>query len=147
MKIPAVGESITEVTVAKWLKPDGAQVSRDEVIAELESDKATFELPAEGSGTLRHAVQDEPVVVGAGQPTLASKGPARWIAERNEAQIRLVDAESLGGDVLLQVPEGDYDLDVETRGGDADLGVPDVPGAERELRLLSTGGDVVVSSS
>ena len=35
MKIPAVGESITEVTVAKWLKPDGAQVSRDEVIAEI----------------------------------------------------------------------------------------------------------------
>ena len=58
MKIPAVGESITEVTVAKWLKPDGAQVSRDEVIAELESDKATFELPAEGSGTLRHAVNE-----------------------------------------------------------------------------------------
>ncbi|MCB2376544.1 2-oxoglutarate dehydrogenase complex dihydrolipoyllysine-residue succinyltransferase [Hymenobacter sp. BT635] len=58
MKIPAVGESITEVTVAKWLKPDGAQVQRDEVIAELESDKATFELPAEGAGTLRHAVKE-----------------------------------------------------------------------------------------
>ncbi len=58
MKIPAVGESITEVTVAKWLKPDGAQISRDEVIAELESDKATFELPAEASGTLRHAVSE-----------------------------------------------------------------------------------------
>ena len=58
MKIPAVGESITEVTVAKWLKEDGAQVSRDEVIAELESDKATFELPAEAAGTLRHAVKE-----------------------------------------------------------------------------------------
>ena len=66
MKIPAVGESITEVTVAKWLKPDGAQVSRDEVIAELESDKATFELPAEGSGTLRHAVKEgETISIGA----------------------------------------------------------------------------------
>lgn len=66
MKIPAVGESITEVTVAKWLKPDGAQVSRDEVIAELESDKATFELPAEGAGTLRHAVKEgETISVGA----------------------------------------------------------------------------------
>jgi 2-oxoglutarate dehydrogenase E2 component (dihydrolipoamide succinyltransferase) len=66
MKIPAVGESITEVTVAKWLKPDGAQVSRDEVIAELESDKATFELPAEGSGILRHAVQEgETIGIGA----------------------------------------------------------------------------------
>jgi len=58
MKIPTVGESITEVTVAKWLKPDGAQVAQDEVIAELESDKATFELPAEAAGTLRHAVEE-----------------------------------------------------------------------------------------
>jgi 2-oxoglutarate dehydrogenase E2 component (dihydrolipoamide succinyltransferase) len=66
MKIPAVGESITEVTVAKWLKPDGAQVQRDEVIAELESDKATFELPAEGSGILRHAVKEgETIGIGA----------------------------------------------------------------------------------
>ena len=66
MKIPAVGESITEVTVAKWLKPDGAQVARDEVIAELESDKATFELPAEAAGTLRHAVKEgETIGIGA----------------------------------------------------------------------------------
>ena len=66
MKIPAVGESITEVTVAKWLKPDGAPVSRDEVIAELESDKATFELPAEADGTLRHAVKEgETIGIGA----------------------------------------------------------------------------------
>ncbi|WP_046243607.1 2-oxoglutarate dehydrogenase complex dihydrolipoyllysine-residue succinyltransferase [Hymenobacter terrenus] len=65
MKIPTVGESITEVTVAKWLKPDGAQVNRDEVIAELESDKATFELPAEGTGTLRHAVKEgETIAIG-----------------------------------------------------------------------------------
>ena len=62
MKIPAVGESITEVTVAKWLKEDGAQVSRDEVIAELESDKATFELPAEAAGILRHAVKEGEII-------------------------------------------------------------------------------------
>ncbi|QNE41154.1 2-oxoglutarate dehydrogenase complex dihydrolipoyllysine-residue succinyltransferase [Hymenobacter sp. NBH84] len=65
MKIPTVGESITEVTVSKWLKPDGAQVDRDEVIAELESDKATFELPAEAAGTLRHAVgEGETIAIG-----------------------------------------------------------------------------------
>ena len=58
MNIPPVGESITEVTVAKWLKPDGATVQRDEVIAELESDKATFELPADAAGVLRHAVKE-----------------------------------------------------------------------------------------
>ncbi|NVO31492.1 2-oxoglutarate dehydrogenase complex dihydrolipoyllysine-residue succinyltransferase [Hymenobacter lapidiphilus] len=66
MTIPAVGESITEVTVAKWLKADGDTVERDEIIAELESDKATFELPAEAAGTLRHAAQEgETISIGA----------------------------------------------------------------------------------
>ncbi len=53
MTIPTVGESITEVTVATWLKNDGDFVEMDEVLCELESDKATFELPAEASGILR----------------------------------------------------------------------------------------------
>ncbi len=53
MKIPTVGESITEVTISEWLKSDGDQVEMDEVIAEIESDKATFELTAEASGILR----------------------------------------------------------------------------------------------
>ncbi len=53
MKVPAVGESVTEVTIASWSKKDGDQVALDEVLCELESDKATFELPAEAAGTLR----------------------------------------------------------------------------------------------
>jgi 2-oxoglutarate dehydrogenase E2 component (dihydrolipoamide succinyltransferase) len=53
MKVPAVGESITEVTISTWLKKDGDLVKLDEVIAEVESDKATFELPAEATGILR----------------------------------------------------------------------------------------------
>ena len=77
MKIPTVGESITEVTVAKWLKPDGAQVARDEIIAELESDKATFELPAEASGTLRHAVKEgETIAIGTVIARIEAGSPA-----------------------------------------------------------------------
>ena len=53
MKVPTVGESITEVTISTWLKKDGDFVKLDEVIAEVESDKATFELPAEANGILR----------------------------------------------------------------------------------------------
>ncbi len=53
MKVPAVGESISEVTLLKWVKKDGAFVQRDEVIAELESEKATFELNAEEAGQLQ----------------------------------------------------------------------------------------------
>ncbi|MBC6490220.1 2-oxoglutarate dehydrogenase complex dihydrolipoyllysine-residue succinyltransferase [Flavihumibacter stibioxidans] len=52
IKVPTVGESITEVTLVKWLKPNGSYVQRDEVIAELESEKATFELNAEQAGVL-----------------------------------------------------------------------------------------------
>ena len=58
MKVPTVGESITEVTISTWLKKEGDFVKLDEVIAEVESDKATFELPAEASGIL-HIVAKE----------------------------------------------------------------------------------------
>jgi len=53
IKVPAVGESISEVTLVKWLKQEGQYVERDEVIAELESEKATFEVNAEKAGTLK----------------------------------------------------------------------------------------------
>lgn len=58
IKIPAVGESITEVTIAQWFKKDGDFVEMDEVICELESDKATFELNAEAAGTLKIKAQE-----------------------------------------------------------------------------------------
>ena len=53
IKVPAVGESISEVTLVKWLKKEGQYVERDEVIAELESEKATFEVNAEKAGALK----------------------------------------------------------------------------------------------
>jgi 2-oxoglutarate dehydrogenase E2 component (dihydrolipoamide succinyltransferase) len=53
IKIPTVGESINEVTLVKWLKKEGEWVERDEVIAELESEKATFEINAEKAGILQ----------------------------------------------------------------------------------------------
>ncbi len=88
VKIPAVGESITEVTIASWNKKEGDVVKMDEVLCELESDKATFELPAEAAGTLHivaQAGQTVPVggvvatiAVGAGQaaPASAPSAPA-----------------------------------------------------------------------
>ncbi len=50
IKVPTVGESISEVTIAKWLKKDGDIVKQDEVLCEMESEKATFELNAEKPG-------------------------------------------------------------------------------------------------
>ena len=53
LKVPTVGESINEVSLVKWLKKDGDYVERDELLCEMESEKATFELHAEESGSLK----------------------------------------------------------------------------------------------
>jgi 2-oxoglutarate dehydrogenase E2 component (dihydrolipoamide succinyltransferase) len=65
IKVPTVGESISEVTLLKWTKKEGDYVERDEVIAELESEKATFEVNAEKAGILtRVAVEGNALLIG-----------------------------------------------------------------------------------
>jgi len=58
IKVPTVGESINEVTLVKWLKNDGEWAERDEVIAELESEKATFEINAEQAGAVKQIAKE-----------------------------------------------------------------------------------------
>ena len=58
IKVPPVGESISEVTLVKWIKNDGDWVERDEIICELESEKATFELNAEQAGILQTVAKE-----------------------------------------------------------------------------------------
>ncbi|HEV2831096.1 MAG TPA: biotin/lipoyl-containing protein, partial [Hanamia sp.] len=65
IKVPTIGESISEVTLTKWLKKDGEWVDRDAVIAELESEKATFEINAEKAGMLHTlAKEDDTIKIG-----------------------------------------------------------------------------------
>jgi 2-oxoglutarate dehydrogenase E2 component (dihydrolipoamide succinyltransferase) len=66
MKVPSPGESITEVEIAQWLVEDGDYVEKDQAIAEVDSDKATLELPAEESGIITlKAEEGDVVAVGA----------------------------------------------------------------------------------
>ncbi len=66
MKVPSPGESITEVEIAEWLVKDGDYVEKDQAIAEVDSDKATLELPAEASGIITlKAEEGDTIVVGA----------------------------------------------------------------------------------
>ncbi|MCL4110612.1 UNVERIFIED_CONTAM: hypothetical protein GTU68_060503 [Idotea baltica] len=66
MKVPTIGESITEVTLSQWLKGNGEYVNLDEPICEFESDKATLEFPAEASGKLIYvAAEDDDLEIGA----------------------------------------------------------------------------------
>jgi len=65
MKVPSPGESITEVEIAEWLVADGDWVEKDQAIAEVDSDKATLELPAEASGIITlKAEEGDAVAVG-----------------------------------------------------------------------------------
>ena len=65
MKVPSPGESITEVEIAAWLVKDGDYVEKDQAIAEVDSDKATLELPAEESGIITlKAEEGDAVAVG-----------------------------------------------------------------------------------
>ncbi len=75
LKIPSVGESVTEVTISQWVKADGDYVEMDEVVAELESEKATVELIASEAGILKIlATQGSDVAVGSVAATIDTSG-------------------------------------------------------------------------
>ena len=77
MKVPSPGESITEVEIAQWLVDDGDYVEKDQAIAEVDSDKATLELPAEVSGTITlKAEEGDAVEVGAVVCLIDTEGEA-----------------------------------------------------------------------
>lgn len=96
MVVPTVGESITEVTLANWIKADGDYVELDEIIAEVDSDKATFELPAEASGILRHVAQEGDTLeiggmickieVTEGKPVEPSSTPSKPAASQTDSK-------------------------------------------------------------
>ncbi|SFB09812.1 2-oxoglutarate dehydrogenase E2 component [Flavobacterium swingsii] len=94
MKVPSPGESIKEVEIATWLVKDGDYVEKDQAIAEVDSDKATLELPAEASGIITlKAEEGDAVAVGAVVcliDTSAAKpsGSAPVIAEAPKAEVK-----------------------------------------------------------
>jgi 2-oxoglutarate dehydrogenase E2 component (dihydrolipoamide succinyltransferase) len=106
MKVPAVGESITEVTVATWNKKEGDYVKLDEVLCELESDKATFELPAEAEGIL-HIVASEGDVLPIGavicsiEPAAGASIPAAPVVAEAAPAAPVVQADATSAPVAV----------------------------------------------
>src|SRR5258705_5273604 len=87
VRIPPLGESVTEGVIARWAKRDGEPVAKDEILLELETDKASLEIPAEEGGVLHIVKQEgetvqvgdvvariEPDGAGARQPASAANG-------------------------------------------------------------------------
>jgi 2-oxoglutarate dehydrogenase E2 component (dihydrolipoamide succinyltransferase) len=108
IKVPPVGESITEVTLSRWIKKDGDSVAMDEVIAELESDKATFELTAEKAGTLKTiAKEGDTLAIGAAVASI-EEGAAKETAPAAQpvaAQpVQTAPATNNGGSLSVKVP-------------------------------------------
>ena len=107
IKVPTVGESISEVTLLKWTKANGAWVERDEVIAELESEKATFEINAEKAGVLKQgAAEGDTLKIGdvvahidetaskpEGTPEPVATAPAAQPATASQAPVAAVSNE------------------------------------------------------
>ncbi|MBO6212659.1 biotin/lipoyl-containing protein, partial [Algoriella sp.] len=92
MKVPSPGESITEVEIATWLVKDGDYVEKDQAIAEVDSDKATLELPAEESGIITLKAEEGDVVE-VGQvvcliDTSAAKPEGGAAAEAPKAEVK-----------------------------------------------------------
>ena len=81
LRVPEVGESITEVQIGAWLKGEGDRVERDEAVVEIESDKATLELPAPVSGTIEKLLKKKGDVVKIGEliATLAEGAGGRLL--------------------------------------------------------------------
>lgn len=95
MKVPTVGESITEVTIANWLKKDGEFVKLDEIVCELESDKATFELTAEKAGILHQiAKTGDTLAIGAAICSIDTEGKGAQATEMPSEQSVATKAEA-----------------------------------------------------
>lgn len=97
MKVPSPGESITEVEIATWLVEDGDYVEKDQAIAEVDSDKATLELPAEVSGVITlKAEEGDAVEVGAVVCLIdtSAEKPAGGEAPKAEAKVEAPKAEA-----------------------------------------------------
>ncbi|MEN0046426.1 MAG: 2-oxoglutarate dehydrogenase complex dihydrolipoyllysine-residue succinyltransferase [Bacteroidota bacterium] len=114
MKVPVIGESVTEVTLSQWLKGNGEYVEMDEPICEFESDKATLEFPAEAAGILTYvAAEGDDLEIGAlvakidtsasasGSNSGKEKAPKE---EKAEAPVSAKAATATGKVVEMKVP-------------------------------------------
>ena len=117
IKVPTVGESISEVTLLKWTKKDGDYVERDEVIAELESEKATFEVNAEKAGVIKleDIKEGDSIKIGdklasiddkASKPSNGKPAAEKKTEEKKKVKTEAKDEEKIEKEPAVILPEG-----------------------------------------
>src|ERR1700741_460623 len=123
IKVPAVGESISEVTLLKWTKKDGDYVERDEVLAELESEKATFEVNAEQAGVLKTAAKEGDTlkigdVLASIDESAAKPAVSQESAVKSQEVVAKKSAEGAEVKTEVKVKEAEKKAVVSTNGSD-----------------------------
>ncbi|GJM28028.1 MAG: dihydrolipoyllysine-residue succinyltransferase component of 2-oxoglutarate dehydrogenase complex [Cyclobacteriaceae bacterium] len=137
IKVPQVGESITEVTISEWFKKDGDYVELDEIICELESDKASFELNAEAAGVLKIKAQEgETVEIGA---VICEIDTAEGVDSKSEEHTETSKSSEEQQEKEKAVPGADVAAapSVAEAGGVIEMRVPEVGESITEVTLAS----------
>src|SRR5436190_15854327 len=125
IKVPTVGESISEVTLLKWTKNDGDYVERDEVIAELESEKATFEVNAEKAGVIKledikegdsikigdklASIDEKASKPSNGKPAAEKKSEEKKPDEKKKSKTETKNEEKIEAEPAVILPEGKHE--------------------------------------
>ena len=105
MKVPSPGESISEVEIAEWLVKDGDFVEKDQTIAEVDSDKATLDLPAEESGVITlKAEEGDAVAVGQVVCLIdtSAKAPKKNKVEKKEKAVEVINSVEKSKDIVVE---------------------------------------------
>ncbi len=149
LRVPNIGESISEVTLAKWLKEDGAMVAMDEPICVFESDKATFELPCEKAGRLRHiAKEGDDLSIGAVVATIDTETVAaenltpKAVAQQKPAAAATVSAPSPAAAKILR-EKGIPPTHISGTGKDGRITKADALAAEKKEELSAGKEDTL----
>ena len=106
MKVPSPGESISEVEIAEWLVKDGDFVEKDQTIAEVDSDKATLDLPAEESGVITlKAEEGDAVAVGQVVCLIdtSAKAPKKNKVEKKEKAVEVIKSVEKPKDIVVEI--------------------------------------------
>jgi len=138
MKVPSPGESITEVEIAQWLVEDGDYVEKDQAIAEVDSDKATLELPAEASGIITlKAEEGDAVAVGEVVCLIDTDAPKPGGGDKKAS-----GDEGSGGDAEKELAEKDAKKEDTNEKADAKKEEPSkssTPSQSQDKKSYATG--------
>lgn len=138
IKVPPIGESISEATIAKWLKKDGEYVERDEVICELESEKASFELNAEEAGVLKiQAKEGDTVKIGKAVAQIDENAKAPSSKKSEAASSEKETSTAAPSTSATPVPAAGNTNTAASNKGTIEMKVPTVGESINEVTLLS----------